>query len=37
VYRENLLERASRLIVRYRVPLLLVLTYLLMRVVLLLI
>jgi serine/threonine protein kinase len=37
VYRENLLERASRLIVRYQVPLLLVLTYLLMRVVLLLI
>ncbi len=37
VYRENLLERAGRLIVRYRVPLLLVLTYLLMRVVLLLV
>lgn len=37
VYRENPLERAGRLIVRYRVPLLLVLTYLLMRVVLLLI
>lgn len=37
VYRENLLERAGRVIVRYRVPLLLVLTYLLMRAVLLLI
>ena len=35
-YRENLLERAGRLIARYRVPLLLVLSYLVMRVVLLL-
>jgi eukaryotic-like serine/threonine-protein kinase len=36
VYRENLLERAGRLMMRYRVPLLLVLSYLAMRVVLLL-
>ncbi|HSJ65715.1 MAG TPA: serine/threonine-protein kinase [Gemmatimonadaceae bacterium] len=36
VYRENLFERAGRLMMRYRVPLLLVLTYLAMRVVLLL-
>jgi serine/threonine protein kinase len=36
VYRENLLERAARLGSRYRVPLLLVLTYLVMRMILLL-
>ena len=36
VYRENLLERAGRLVARYRVPLLLVLTYLVMRMILLL-
>ena len=36
VYRENLLERAGRLAARYRVPLLLILTYLVMRMVLLL-
>jgi serine/threonine protein kinase len=36
-YRENILERAGRLASRYRVPLLLVLTYLLMRMILLLI
>jgi serine/threonine protein kinase len=36
-YRENLLERVGRLVSRYRVPLLLVLTYLIMRVILLLV
>jgi serine/threonine protein kinase len=36
VYRESVLERVARLASRYRVPLLLVLTYLVMRVVLLL-